>query len=451
MKKLVSLVLMGAMGIGLLSGCAQSPAATTTEGGSGEIAEGGETETPVEQQTIEFWYHDGNPTSTPIYEELIRRFEEKNPQYKVNYVGLPADSYLQKYNTAIATNAVPDIMSILDMNVSALTSQNALMNLEEAYAEFEEKDYINEGVIQSARNYAKDGELYCVPEYVTADVSWVNTAALEENQIEAPVTMDEFMQYCEEYADPQSGKYFYSLRGGAGSLENMLNFIFTYADQSEFFDEEGNSVFDQPIFAEALDAYASIYWNGWTSQDSITNSFKEMVAEFGSETSMYINHNASSLAEHKKNLGDGNFTNLLSPVNENGNLATKSASFMAFAVLEKAKNKEGAIVFLEYLTSAEAASYICQEEGRIPINSLIFEEEWYKNDPYMKVYEEMMASDNVKFVTHPMWLTEWGEFRSKLQEPGLQAVLLKEETSEEVLAEWAEYLTNAQKAYLAEN
>ncbi len=402
-----------------------------------------------EKQTIEFWYHDGNPTSNPIFEELIKRFEEKYPQYEVNYVGLPSDSYLQKYNTAVATNTVPDVVSIRDMDISSFVNQDALMCLDDVYDAFEEKDHLNESAIEAVKTCAIDGKIYCMPQYITSDISWVNTAKLEENGIEVPATLDEFLEDCEKYADADNGTYFYSLRGGAGSMENMFDFIFTYADQDSLFDEEGNCVLSQPIFAEALDKYASIYWNGWTSKDSVTNGFKEMVAEFGSGTSMYISHNSSSLAEHKKNLGEGNFMNVIAPANSNGNVVTKDLSFTGYSVMNNAKNVEGAIAFIEYLVSAEGASYLCEQEGRVPINDLIYEEEWYKNDEYNKVYQEMLTADNVKFLPHAIWLTQWNEFRSKYQEPGFQAVLMKERTSEEVLKEWADYLTDAQKEYLA--
>lgn len=401
-----------------------------------------------DKQTIEFWYHDGNPTSNPIFEELIKRFEEKYPQYEVNYVGLPSDSYLQKYNTAVATNTVPDVVSMRDMDLSSFVNQDALMCLDDVYDSFEEKDNLNQAAIEAVRTCAIDGKIYCMPQYITSDISWCNTAKLEENGIEVPATLDEFMEDCEKYADAENGSYFYSLRGGAGSMENMFDFIFTYADQNSLFDEEGNCVLSDPIFAEALDLYASIYWNGWTSKDSVTNGFKEMVAEFGSGTSMYISHNSSSLAEHKKNLGEGNFMNVIAPANANGNVVTKDLSFTGYSVMENAKNKEGAVAFIEYLVSEEGASYLCEQEGRVPINDLIYEEEWYKNDEYNKVYQEMLQADNVKFLPHAIWLTQWNEFRSKYQEPGFQAVLMKERTSEEVLKEWADYLTEAQKEYL---
>lgn len=443
-RTLMGFLLTSVLSLSMLGGCGGNDAGNS---GSSEDAKG----KSVEKQSIEFWYHDGNPTSNPIFEELIKRFEEKNPQYEVKYVGLPADSYLQKYNTAVATNTVPDVVSMRDMDASSFINQDALMDLDEVYDAFAEKENLNEAVIDATRLCSIDKKLYCLPQYITTDVSWCNSQMMKDKGIEVPKTLDEFMKACETYADPDNGTYFYSLRGGAGSMENLFDFIFTYADQDSLFDDEGNCVLSQPIFAEAMDLYAGIYWNGWTSKDSVTNSFKEMVAEFGSKTSMYISHNSSSLAEHKKNLGEGNFENVIAPANANGNVVTKNLSFTGYSVMENAKNKEGAIAFIEYLVSAEGASYLCEQEGRLPINSLVFEEEWYKNDPYNGVYQELMEADYVKFITHPVWLTQWNEFRSKYQEPGFQAVLLKEKTSEQVLKEWAEYLSAAQKEYLEAN
>lgn len=435
-KKVVSILLTSIMLTGVLAGC----------GGKSE-----EAESSGDKQTIEFWYHDGNANSNAIFEELIAQFEEENPEYEVEYVGLPSDSYLQKYNTAIATNTVPDVASIRDQDVSALINQGALSCIDEDFESFEEKEHISESALNAIRNCSVDGKLYCLPQYTQPQIFWYNTTLMEEKGAEIPTTIDEFMEACETYADPDNGTYFYSLRGGAGSLDNMLDFIFTYANQDSFFDEEGNCVLSDPIFAEALDKYASIYWNGWTSKDSVSNSYKEMVAEFGSGTAMGIANNSSALAENINNLGEGNFTNALAPANEEGIVVTKDVPFMGYTVFEGAKNREGGVKFLEFLVSHDAVSYFCEKDGRVPVNDLVYEDEWYQNNAYMPVYEEMMSSENVKFLARPLWLPEWSEFLSKVQEPGLQAVLMKEKTSEEVLQEWAEYLTDAQKEYLESN
>lgn len=455
-KKTLSLLLASTLLAGMLAACSggadSTPPADAGDAPASDAASG-EADAPAggDATNIEFWYHDGNPTSNPIFEELIKRFEEQNPGYTVEYVGLPSDSYLQKYNTAIATNTVPDVASIRDMDLSAFVNQEALMSFDESLDSFEQAGSMNAAVLDAVRSCAIDGKLYCLPQYITMDIAWYNKAKMEELGVDVPTSQSDFLALCEEYADPAAGSYFYSLRGGGGSMENMFDFIFTYANEYSLFDEEGNCVLADEKFVEALDAYASIYWNGWTSKDSVTNGFKEMVAEFGSGTSMYMSHNSSSLAEHQTNLGEGNFMNVLAPANDEGISVTKDLSFVGYGIFNGSENVEGARKFAQFLVSQEAASYLCQAEGRIPINELIYEEDWYKDDAYMQVYRGILEDPNVRFLTHAIWLTQWNEFRSNLQEPGFQAVLLQEKTSAEVLAEWAEYLTSAQQEYLASN
>ena len=402
-----------------------------------------------EKSTITFWYHDGNPTSNPIFEELIRRFEEKYPQYIVEYVPLPSDSYLQKYNTAIATNSVPDVISFRDTDAANLINQNALLRLDDYVGNWDEMNSIEPAVLNVVRSVAPNGNLFGLPIYITMDISWCNTTLLAEKGEEAPKTMAEFFSLCEKYANPANGTYFYSQRGGTGSMENMLDFILTYAGDNRIFDEQGNCLLNSEGCVSGLEAYASIYWNNWTSRDSVTNGFKEMVAEFGAKTSMYISHNSSSLPNHISNMGEGNFMNVLAPANDaTGVVCTKNLSFFGLTAMENAQNKEGAVEFVKYMASEEAASYLCQQEGRIPVNGKVYDDEWYMTNRYIKVYGEIMANPDVKYITHPIWLPTWSEFKSRIQEPGLQAVMLKDRTAKDVLDEMAEYLTAAQKEYL---
>ena len=61
----------------------------------------------------------------------------------------------------------------------------------------------------------------------------------------------------------------------------------------------------------------------------------------------------------------------------------------------------------------------------------------------------MTEDANIHYLTYPFWLTMFSDFQSNYIYPGLQAVLMKDRTSEEVLNEWAEILTEAQQEYLA--
>ena len=402
-----------------------------------------------EVTTIEFWYHDGNDVSNAYWAEIISRFEAAYPQYKVNYTGLPADSYATKYTTAVATGTAPDVLDVRDVDITTMIGLGAMTELTDIIAGFEESEYYNRAGMDVFRSFANDGGLYCLPLYATVNICWADTALMEENGVEIPTTQAEMLEDCEKYADPDNNKYFFSLRGGSGCTENIFDWIFTYAGVDHLFEEDGTCVLSDPIFAEALDKYASIYWNGWTSPDSLTNGFTEMVAEFGSGTAMFIMHNSSSLGQHMANLGEGNFLNVKPLANADGKIVTKGLSGVGLAIINTTEKEEAAEAFIEFAASAESDEYICKSEGRIPLNELVYESEWFAGDPYNAVYSDMTTDENISWLTFPMWLSEYGDFQSTYVFPGWQSVLLKERTSEEVLNEWAEFLTTAQQNYLA--
>jgi multiple sugar transport system substrate-binding protein len=403
----------------------------------------------VEKKTkIVYWHWDGNPTSMPIYQELVKRFMKKNPNIEVEFVGLPAESYMQKYNIAIATNSVPDAGGVRDMDVASLYGQDALEPLDRRFKAWNQKANISKNVLDGVKVLAPNHKLYALPFFVTVDTAWYNKKLFDQNGIEPPKTIDQFTKLCQKYADPKSGKYFFSLRGGAGSLENLWDFIFSYAGTNTIFDAKGNCKINGDKFVKGFERYAELYWNGWVSKDSITNSFKEMVSEFGAGASMYMYHNSSSMPEHKKNLGDGNFMSAPQLVGASGILVTKAPSFCGPVLFKASKNKDAAWKFIAYLASAEGSSYLCEKEGRVPVNSGVYADRWYRDNPYLKAYQEVLKSKNTKNLVHPQWLSQWSEFRSKTQEPDLQAVLLKRKTPKEALDNWAKLLTQYQKEYL---
>lgn len=398
---------------------------------------------------ITYWHFDGNPTSIPIYQELINRFMKKNPNIVVEFVGFPASSYYQKYNVAIATNSTPDAAGLKENECSGLLRQYVFEPLDKRFNSWEEKDQIDKKLIEIEKAESPDGNLYYIPVYKTQETAWYNAKLFAQYGIKPPKTIDEFMKLCEKYADPKNGKYFYSLRGGSGSIDNLWTFIFSYAGTDQVFDKNGNCLINGEKFVKGLELYASIYWNGWTSKDSITNSFKEMVSEFGSGTSMYIYHNSSSAPEHLKNLGAGNVMNTFHLEGPDGISVTKVPTFCGPAMFKASKNKDAAWKFMTYLASAEGASYLCEKEGRLPVNSGVYKYSWYQQDPFMKVYREVSQSSKAKFAIQPVWLPQWLEFRTKMQEPDFQAVLLKKMTPKEALDRWAAALTEYQKEYLA--
>src|SRR5690606_41637729 len=75
--------------------------------------------------TISFWDNNGG-VRTPIYKELIKRFEQANPDIRVEYVGIPISSVQQKYDTAVAGGHTPDVGGVTTPYLANLVGQQAL-------------------------------------------------------------------------------------------------------------------------------------------------------------------------------------------------------------------------------------------------------------------------------------------------------------------------------------
>lgn len=466
MKKMLSVTLVAAMALSLAGcggGSSKDSTGTTAAPAGGETKAAGDATTAAEAGdagngaadagdkepvTITFWHRDGNTTSNPIYAEVIKKFQEKYPWITVEYTGLASDSYTQKFNTAVVTDSTPDVGTISDKDLYALVAQDALMQLDESFNAWEEKDWILPNIIEQSRFYAQDDNLYILGYGKTQETSWYNTKWHEEKGIEPAKTIAELRKNCEEYAE--DSKYYFSLRGGSGSAENLFMFMLSYGGEKSFFNEDGTSTLNKPKVVEGLDFYANLYKDGLVSHDAISNGYREMVAEFGAGTAQYIMHNSSSVSEHTKNLGEGNFMPIAPMAGEDGIAVCKSPTFMGSVVFKNTEHPEEAILFAQYLASAEGAGYVDQNEGRVPVNTGVYEQDWYKDNVYFQTYAEFEAEgSNVVFAQFPIYLEGYAEYASNDVVAGLQAVMMGEKTAQEVCDTWAADLTKLQQDWMA--
>lgn len=457
MKKLTALMLAAAMAAGC-AGCGSAPQKTDPAGTQAQASGGGEAEKPAgtaaggEKEIVEFWYHAADEKTNEIYEGLFERFNSSQDQYEARYTGFANKDFPDKFAMAIATDTMPNVVSLGFSNVMTYVAQDALVDVNRYFDSWEDKDKIVPSMVNTLKDLA-GGPLYGIPYNYNQDVSWYNTRFFEENNIQVPKTQKEFLALCQQYANPDEGTYFFSLRG-VKPYDNLLGWLFTWTDGGgyggSYFDENGTCIINKPEFAEALDAYASIYKNGWVSGDCVNNNFNEMVAEFGSQTAMYIMHNSSSKTSHLNNLGDGNFGVAKALANDQGRYYTSAIQPQLYAVTNtKGQDGDytGAFELIKFLSSAEVIEEIDQKTGRIPVNKDNYDDTWFVEDKYMPLYQEIITDENFIQIQNPYWLTTYFNFINNDMTADFQAVLLGEMTSQEALGRWADFLTKEQAAY----
>lgn len=457
MKKITAAVLTAAMAGTLLTGCGGNntqgaaevaPSAEKESEGSSQAAE-----TNKEKQVVEFWYCSANENATALFEKLFEEYNAEHDDYEFKYVGIANKDAKDKLAMAIATDTMPDVFSTGFNSIMQYVAQDAVIPVDSYFEEWEDADKLAQDVVDSLKRIG-GGTLYAFPYAYNQDISWYNKKMFEENGIQVPVTQNEFLQLCEEYADPGAGTYFFSLRGNL-PYDNLLSWLFTYADgagyEGSYFDENNNCIINKPEFVAALDAYADIYKNNWVSGDCVNNGFNEMVAEFGSGTAQYIMHNSSSRPSHESNLGEGNYGVSKSLANDEGRYYNSALQSLLFAVSKKNGDDgdySGAVELCKFLTSEKVLSALCQFLGSVPVNTDCYEADWFKNDEFMPLYQEILEDENHRSIQNPYWLADYFTFIQNDMTTDFQAVLLGEMSSQEALDHWAEVLTGYQKEYL---
>ena len=408
------------------------------------------------RKTVSLWYHSGDAITDAYYQGVFESLNAAQDKYTFEYTSFAFKDFQEKFQMAVTTDTMPDVVSLGFSNISAFTAQDSILELtDDILAQVDNFAKVDAGLTTNLRNIAS-GVLYGIPFAYNQEVAYVNTSFLAEKGEEAPKTQKEYLALCEKYADPDGGTYFTTLRG-VRPYDSMLAWLFTYTDGAGYdgawFDENGKCILSRPEFVEAMDAYAGIYKNKWCSGDSVNNNYNEICAEFDSGVAAYLVHNSSSNTNHANALGADNFKAVTVLANDQGHYFASGLQPNVFCIA-KSKNPDhdysGAIALMNELLSTEVDGGLCAALGRVPCNMEVEQQDWYKESDLMMLCAGYLTDPNYKQILNPYWLADFSTMITTDMTADFQALLLGEITAEECMTKWAETIDEYQAEYLAE-
>lgn len=438
-EKMKSSVLMGALAAGLLLvGCADDQSSSSNEPDTKANEN--------EQAKITFWDENAGPQRTPIWEELIKRFEEENPSIDVEYVGLPKDSAKSKLDTAIAANDMPDVGSVQTSWLPEFAIRDALLPLDDYFAKSEIKDLINASAIEFNKEIVQGNKLYGIPYTQNLDILWIRPDWFSEAGVKVPETWPEFFDAAEKMTDKANGRYGFSIRGGAGGSFQLQRLMYAHNGFEEYINEDGKSTINDPKNVEFVEKYLSLYEN-YTPKSDITNGYKEMIAGFDTGVVAMVQHNIGSFGEHSEALEPEQFQAIPLPKTEDGKYVAEGGNTIGISIFKSTKNPDAAWKFAEFINSAESQSYWNEIVGQIPTNADVIKEDWIKNSPHIQTAFEVYDDPNLILYKPPFYLPDYRSILDNLVDPGTQAVMSGKKTAQEFLDEWAKAIEDSQKQY----
>lgn len=400
---------------------------------------------PGEKVKITFWDDNAGPQRTPIWNELIKRFELENPTIDVEYVGLPKDYAKSKFDAAIAAEDMPDVASVYTSWLPEFSHRDALLPLDSYFENWLEKDKIDREAIEFNKRIVNDRKLYGIPYTQNLDILWIRSDWFKESNVKSSETWNDFFNAVETLTDKSNGRYGFTMRGGAGGSFQLQRMMYAYSGIEDYF-INGKSTINDPKHVEFLKRYFELYQKH-TPKSDITNDYKAMLANFDTGVAAMIQHNIGSYAEHSEVLDLDQFQAIPLPKSINGQYVAEAGNTIGISIFKGTQYPDEAWEFVRYINSKEAQNLWNQTVGQIPTHLDVFNEDWIKELPHIQVYIQVYGDKETILYEPPFYLPEYRTILNTIVDPGIQEVLSGKMTVEDFLDKWSSAMETAHKQY----
>jgi multiple sugar transport system substrate-binding protein len=400
--------------------------------------------------TITFWDDNGGPARTPVWEHIIAQFHSANPTIEVKYVGIPIAQVQQKYDTAIAGDGLPDVGGVSTAMLANLVPRKALEAMDDHLTAEPLGGKLNRQVLDSVRATVPDGKLYMMPMSTNMGIFWYRADWFSQAGLAAPKTWSEFFTAVERLTDKARNRYGFTIRGGAGSIAQLVEVVYGISGIADPFDTTGASTLNDPKNVAALERFVRLY-KTYTPEADINNDYVKMVAQFGGGNIAIMQHNLGSYNDHVKAFGKEKVGAFAVPRSDSGTQVTLSNPVSGIGVFATGKQKAAAIKFAQFAAAKAMNSYWAEQTGVLPANTDVSGEAWLKELPHVSEALRVLQASDTKVVQMPYYLPEFNSITKTDMEPQFQKVMLGHLSPKAFLDQFAAKLTQAQAAYKKRN
>ena len=428
MKKQIKYVVLVVLVLSMLiTACA--PAATATPevaATDSAIEESVEATQVVEPVTIRI-AEQFNDAESAKFEEIVAKFEEANPDIKVELERNNESNFYDKLVTTIMGESAPDIARVEPPKAAQYIAAGYAANLD-SYISSDLRDQFFEGTLTPL---TKDGSLYGVPQDVSTLALFYRTDMFEQAGIATPpATWEELIADAEKLTDEANGVYGISLFGGWGAFEFYPWF---WQAGGEMLTQDGDKItitFNSPEGVEALQLWVDLVekykvmptGTATIGEDDVKGPF------IAGQVAMFTS-GAWTIASLKENSDiEGKWAVAPLPA---GKQSASVLGGMDMIVLEQSQNKEQAARFLAFLMQDDIQLDWAKTLGVLPIKQNLYADAAFQSDPLIQAFSEQLKVA----LTRPT-IPQAGEVDDAFGK-AVQAALSGAQTAQEALDEAA--------------
>jgi multiple sugar transport system substrate-binding protein len=385
-----------------------------------------------------------SPERTETLKSIVKSFEEANPGVKVEITSLPWGQAFEKFATMVSAGDTPDIVEMPDRWLSLYANNGALESLEPYLKAWPNTAGLNDRALEVGRTVKNTA--YTIPYGFYLRAMFYNKKLFEQAGVkEPPKTLAEFEEVSKKVS-AIPGKYGYCLRGGPGGLNGWVMFGATMAGDNTFFKQDGASTFADEGWVKGLAYLTDLYRKGYAPKDSVNWGFNEIVAGFYSSTCAMLDQDPDALIAIAERMKPEEYGVTPFPKGPAGK-AFPTLGYAGWSMFANSKNKDLSWKLLAALAGPEGNIAWNKKTGALPIYKSAENDPFYSG-PQFKGWFEELADKNVVPTIMPTYLQEFAFFADSLAVKTSQQALLGQLAPKDVAAQWADYMTKAQKKHL---
>lgn len=425
-KKILSGAVAGTLLLGVLSGCS-----------------GGGSDKKVTLRMIESLT---SPNRTTVLKEMIGKFEEANPNIKVDLISPPFDQADNKIKTMLSAKQDLDVLEVRDWTVSEFSNNNYLEPLNDYVKDW--KDYATE--VEVAKTVASlNGKLYFITNGMYQRQMFFRKDWFQEKGIQPPTNYEEMVAAAIKLTDPSKNRYGFSFRGGPGANgvpdAMILNQNFENIDHDDsMFLKDGKTMFSTPEAKQALELYVKLYKEG-SPKDSINWGYQEQVQAFTSGVTGILLQDPDAIPALMEKMDVGTIGTAPMPKGPTGKAYTSTGG-AGWGMTSYSKHKDEAFKLIAFLSSPEQNTDFAKKTALIPIHSTASNDPFFQTDLYKSLL--LMAGKPDEFVNLKA-NTKYpgtGQWPQVSMESG-QAMLTGKATIDDTLKKWDQFWADQRANY----
>ncbi|WP_027092463.1 ABC transporter substrate-binding protein [Cohnella thermotolerans] len=400
---------------------------------------------------VKISYLDPLPSSerTAFMQDMIKKFEEQNPNITVEYMSVPWDEANKKWMTMGAAGILPDVISIDDTSLAGMASAGYIQSLQPFYDKWDQAANLTEAAKQ-ARNKYKN-EVYAIPDAFLLQGLFIRTDWFKEKGLPEKIdTWDDYFEDAKKLTDASKGRYGISFRGGANGIIRAMEYVMAATHSDSWFDKDGKSILYTPEGKAAFKKFYDLYLDGYSPKESVNWGFNEMVQGFMTGQTGILNQTPEVIAVAQKNMQEGTWNVVPMPKSDDGKRYIFWGFTAAYAMSANTEHKDEAWKFIEFLSSPENNLAYSKANTSIPIYKENLKDPFFSTGP-IAGYAGSMADSNIVFAGPPSYLTRLGEFTGTYAVQETQKYLTGNQDLDTTVKNLADWLTKEQTAYLQQN